>query len=243
MRRQWWFVSLMAVALMAGCSSRTISDSSSGEEKAQLSTAAAVPSSPANVQAPRAMAARPMPTVPVPNLIPPTASPERLPQVTTGRSDPFSTLVVPATVSVNRTRSATSGSAENTGNAGATSVAVAPVPALPPLPPLQSAPIGTSQIPTINVPSLDSPAFTPPQPLSETVEISGVVEVGGKTSIIVRVPDEQTSRYVHVGDYLGNGQVLVKRVEMGMEPVVILEESGIETTRYVGGGSSLAGLM
>jgi Tfp pilus assembly protein PilP len=83
----------------------------------------------------------------------------------------------------------------------------------------------------------------PAHRLSEAIEISGVVEVGGKTSVIVQVPNEQTSRYVHVGEYVSNGNVLVKRVEMGIEPVVILEENGTEVTRYVGSDSPSMGLL
>jgi Tfp pilus assembly protein PilP len=83
----------------------------------------------------------------------------------------------------------------------------------------------------------------PPLRLADAIEISGVVEVGGKTSVIVQVPNERTSRYVYVGDYVSNGNVLVKRVEMGIEPVVVLEEDGAEVTRYVGNGSSLTGLL
>jgi hypothetical protein len=104
------------------------------------------------------------------------------------------------------------------------------------LPPAQTAPI--TQFPPVSIPNVN-----PPQRLSEAIEITGVVEVGGKTSVIVKAPDERSSRYVQVGDYLSNGKVLVKRVEMGMEPMVILEEDGAEVTRSVGGGSSLAGLL
>ncbi|GAB4381472.1 MAG: hypothetical protein Kow00121_40100 [Elainellaceae cyanobacterium] len=243
MRTQWWFVGLVAATcLVAGCSSKTASNTADEnnpkrQASAANSTALEGATSPDSIaQAPMVLPPQPTQMVPVPNLIPPTASPERLPQVETGRPDPFSALVVPATVSVNRSQSASASAAPVA--PPSPTVAVAPVPALPPLPPLQAAPTDVNQLPSLNLPT-----FTPPQPLAQTVEISGVVEVGGKTSVIVQVPNEQSSRYVHVGDYLGNGQVLVKRVEMGMEPVVILEEDGVEVTRYVGSGSSLAGVL
>lgn len=76
-----------------------------------------------------------------------------------------------------------------------------------------------------------------PQPdVARAVEVSGVVQVGNETQIIVKAPNEPTSRYVKVGQRLANGTVLVKRVEMneGAEPVVILEENGIEVAKTVG---------
>jgi hypothetical protein len=68
------------------------------------------------------------------------------------------------------------------------------------------------------------------------VEVTGVVQVGRETQIIVKAPDEAASRYVKVGQRLSNGQVLVKRVEMneGAEPIVILEEKGIEVAKSIG---------
>jgi hypothetical protein len=54
--------------------------------------------------------------------------------------------------------------------------------------------------------------------------------------VIVRVPSEPTSRYVKVGQRLSNGQVLVKRVDLnsGGDPIVILEENGVEVAKSVG---------
>lgn len=79
----------------------------------------------------------------------------------------------------------------------------------------------------------------PPLPsttLASAVEVSGVVMVGGVAQAIVKAPNEETSRYVRVGQRLSNGQVLVKRIEMngGSDPIVILEENGVEVSRAVG---------
>jgi hypothetical protein len=62
-----------------------------------------------------------------------------------------------------------------------------------------------------------------------------VIEVGGVTNAIVKEPNAP-SRYVRVGQRLSNGQVLVKRIEVdrGPEPVVILEQFGVEVARRVG---------
>jgi len=67
------------------------------------------------------------------------------------------------------------------------------------------------------------------------IQVTGVVEVGGVPMAIVKVPNEP-ARYVREGQRIANGQVLVKRIEMnqGPEPVVILEQYGIEVARGVG---------
>ncbi len=98
---------------------------------------------------------------------------------------------------------------------------------LPPKPDVATNPSGP------NVPKL--PAI--PQPdLARATEVSGVVQVGNTTQVIVRAPNELTTRYVSVGQKLANGQVIIKRVEMnpGGDPVVILEQNGIEVAKTIG---------
>lgn len=83
-----------------------------------------------------------------------------------------------------------------------------------------------------------------PEPtLARGVEVSGVVVVGGVAEAIVKAPNEATSRYVRAGQRLSNGQILVKRIEVngGSDPVVILEQNGIEVSRAVGDKPSSAG--
>ncbi len=72
--------------------------------------------------------------------------------------------------------------------------------------------------------------------LARTVGISGVIEVAGKTQVIVRLPNESFSRYVEIGDRIYDGKIKVKRVEgeQTLSPIVILEESGVEVSRKVG---------
>ncbi|MBL1175645.1 hypothetical protein [Pantanalinema sp. GBBB05] len=82
-------------------------------------------------------------------------------------------------------------------------------------------------------------AALPPKPattLADGVEVSGVVNINGVPQAIVKAPNEETSRYVGVGQRLSNGRVLVKRIEMnnGSEPVVVLEENGVEVAKAVG---------
>lgn len=102
---------------------------------------------------------------------------------------------------------------------------------------------GTSAKPssTATKPGTNTPAAIaalPPKPstdLANAVEVSGVITVGGVAQAIVKAPNEASSRYVSVGQRLANGKVLVKRIEtLGSEPIVVLEENGVEVARAVG---------
>jgi len=92
--------------------------------------------------------------------------------------------------------------------------------------------------PVIPDSSIEPVSPPPPQEpdLASNVAVTGVIQIGNETQAIVQVPNEGTSRYVRVGQRLSNGQVLVKRIEMneGSEPIVILEQYGIEVARAVG---------
>lgn len=84
------------------------------------------------------------------------------------------------------------------------------------------------------------PTPPPPPPPRTTeakgVEVTGVVQVGSQVFAIVKAPNEPTSRYVQEGQSLANGQVLVKRIEVNtVEPLVVLEQSGVEITKMVTG--------
>ncbi|EHC13947.1 hypothetical protein CEN48_08850 [Fischerella thermalis CCMEE 5282] len=88
------------------------------------------------------------------------------------------------------------------------------------------------------VPEQGLASVLPPQPqpdLAKAVFVSGVVMIGNQPQAIIKVPNEPTSRYVQAGQRLANG-VLIKRIEMneGSEPIIILEQYGIEVTRMVG---------
>lgn len=89
-----------------------------------------------------------------------------------------------------------------------------------------------------NTSSAPAIAALPPKPstdLANAVEVSGVITVGGVAQAIVKAPNEASSRYVSVGQRLANGKVLVKRIEtLGSEPIVVLEENGVEVARAVG---------
>jgi hypothetical protein len=85
-----------------------------------------------------------------------------------------------------------------------------------------------------------NPISAPPEIIEPTIAnnvvISGLYEAKGKIRLIVKAPDEENSRYVEVGQYLSNGQVLVKRIDRNRysSPKVILEQSGIEVAKTIG---------
>jgi len=101
----------------------------------------------------------------------------------------------------------------------------------PTLPKAQDAPLG------FNVPPVLPAAAAPPSTTTASaVEVTGVVVVGRSPQAIVIVPGDPGSRYVGVGQRISGGKVLVKRIEMGAgsDPIVILEENGVEVARGVG---------
>jgi hypothetical protein len=76
----------------------------------------------------------------------------------------------------------------------------------------------------------------PAASLANAVEVSGVVVVGSVAHVIVKAPNETSSRHRQVGQRLANGQVLIKRLELktGLEPIIILEENGLEVAKAIG---------
>ncbi len=88
-------------------------------------------------------------------------------------------------------------------------------------------------------PVKSTPIVTPAKPepiLARTVGVSGIMQVDGKTQVIVKLPNESFSRYVEVGDRIYDDKIRVKRVEgeQSLSPVVVLEEVGVEVSRRVG---------
>jgi hypothetical protein len=102
-------------------------------------------------------------------------------------------------------------------------------------------PVPTVQ-PQISPANTQIAAITKPEKIAEkplqamAIEISGVIEVNGETQVIIKLPTESFSRYIAVGERIGNGKVLVKRVEgqNSLTPTVVLEEVGVEVLRKIG---------
>ncbi|MBE9004629.1 hypothetical protein IQ259_06155 [Fortiea sp. LEGE XX443] len=179
-----------------------------------------------------------------PTLIQPTDGKSRIDLVSKGRPDPFAQIV-----------GATSSEVAKNPNAKQ-------IPRLPPLPTLtiqaRKVPISSAAVvvkkPAIQVakipqsilpkvlpqvvPSSTFGSVLPPvaQPdLAKAVIVTGVVLIGREPQAIIQIPNEPSSRYVQAGQRLANG-LLIKRIEMngGSNPIVILEQYGIEVARMVG---------
>jgi len=182
------------------------------------------------------------------DLIQSTDPNERLQQVNSSRPDPFATVPIPpppqvapppapgSPVAVGPGAGGTPAQANRTPAPGASGAP--PVTTTPPAGSSGTAQPGTGQpggggqnngIALAPLPQLPQPTQ------AEAVVVTGVVTVGGRNYAIVQSPDEPTGRYVAVGQRIAGGQVLVKRIEMGgSEPIVVLEQNGIEVARSVG---------
>ncbi len=265
MNRFQWMIGLSTMALlMGGCAS---------SDRSETPATAPSPAATAPSTAPVATNAQPAPgsaatkqqgfsrpvvpptpvksTIAVPGLVQPTNATARLPQIPSGRRDPFAAVVTTPVV-VPAPYSATAkvqpvpklapvpkpaAPVAPVAPAQPTVTAVALPPALPPaaLPPLQPSSASLSTLPL-------PPAPVAPMSLASAVTVTGVVQVGETVSAIVKVPNEGSDRYVRAGEYLGNGQVLVKRIEANREePIVVLEQNGVEVIKAVGeAGNTLA---
>ncbi len=173
--------------------------------------------------------ATPARQTPVPGLIQPTNTQERLIMLQKGRTDPCGQLIEPM-------------GQRNTKQP----LEKIKVPQLPPLPitlqpqvkDLPGIKSSVNPLPKKTLQIAKVPKVLPPPPQPETAKaviVSGVVVIGKVPQAIIKVPEESTSRYVQPGQRLMNG-VLVKRIEMTQSgnPTVILEQYGIEVAKQVG---------
>lgn len=161
--------------------------------------------------------------VAVSGLIPPINPQERREAIARGTNDPFQPISTTPSITIRSNPDTEQGQDSSGQNNN-----------LPPEPPPET--------------SAPAPETTEVEPESEEavaslareVIITGIVEVGDTIQVIVKAPKEEFSRYVELGQYISNGQILVKAVEQidRFEPVVILEESGIEVRRKIGENST-----
>lgn len=206
-----------------------------------------------------------------PALLKTTSKETRANQVASGRFDPFAPIThgsTPAPEANAQTEKPADSVASNT--TGGTQLPPLPTnlpqaqqpsglgaPAagvtLPQLPPVPIAQVPTgiaSQPPALPVDIAANPVPLPrmigaePRNPIDALEVSGVLQVGSRTSAIIREGGELTSRYVYEGDYVLGGRVLVKRIDLTAqgEPRVVLEQNGREYVKQVG-SVSIAGLL
>jgi DNA mismatch repair ATPase MutL len=89
-------------------------------------------------------------------------------------------------------------------------------------------------------PQPDKAQPLPSTDLARAVEVKGVMQVGERLAAIVQESDEKISRSISAGEYLSNGAVLVKGIHLGgnAEPLVILEQNGVEVIKPVSSNNS-----
>ncbi|MBW4645875.1 MAG: hypothetical protein KME23_23290 [Goleter apudmare HA4340-LM2] len=253
------------ILAIAGCASESTPEATipSPEATNPSPNAALVKKSPQTIQSFNnpVVAAKNVSQVPSksPNLIQPTNATERADVVLKGRNDPFAQIIGQTVIEVPDSNakpvpnlpplpiakaktvagklsqrsaviSGTLKATQRSASLPATRVLPAgPIPILPSaLPPVVPSPNLVSLLPQSAQPDL-----------AKAVVVSGVVLLGNKLQAIIKVPNEPTSRYVQAGQRLANG-LLIKRIEMneGSNPVVIVEQYGIEVARMVGDAPS-----
>lgn len=218
------FIGMLALTI-TGCGASTQNSTNTNSSTTvqptvkPSTTAESTPETTQTTQKPTLFAKNPPPPTSTAGLIQSTNANQRTQQVQQGRSDPFAGLFAipkPVVVTVKPRQVVTR----------------IPKPVVPPPSP-KPVVLKPNPLPIVPPPA----PIAPPQPdLARSVTVLGVVEVGNELQAIVKVPTEATSRYITQGQRLSDGQVLVKRIELspGAEPVVILEQNGIEVTRAVG---------
>ena len=157
----------------------------------------------------------------VAELIPSTDPSVRIKNSIRGRQDPFAIISVKPTVEIKEDPKTVS---KNT------------IRNRRPEPRRELPPSRVRRPPEINsTPTIENTETTPQADLAENVLITGLVQFGDRIKIILQAPEETSSRYVEVGQYVSNGQVLVKRIDpRSPTPMVVLEQGGIEVTKVVG---------
>ncbi|ARV62201.1 hypothetical protein BZZ01_29430 [Nostocales cyanobacterium HT-58-2] len=197
----------------------------------------------------------PVASVTTPNLIQSTNATERLGIVSKGRTDPFAQIVdsypmgvtnttavakpvpkLPSLPVARGTQSSVAAKTRNLSNQQKLRINQTAIASAKANPKRTFTRVLPQVLPNPGLASVLLPP--PPQPeLARAVIVSGVVLLTQEPQAIIKVPTEPTSRYVQAGQRLANG-VLIKRIEInkGSEPVVILEQYGIEVARMVGEG-------
>jgi hypothetical protein len=162
------------------------------------------------------------PTQEIAGLIPTTNAETRVRSIIRGRQDPFSVVSVVPKIKIEKEAEKSQAKSSNNANNSAR----------------EEQNPGVSQPFDNNNNNGGLPDFIEEfkAELAQRVIISGLYESNGTTKLIVQAPEEDNSRYVEVGQYLSNGQILVKSIDRNHFPAprVILEQSGVEVTKVIG---------
>jgi hypothetical protein len=254
-----WGISMHNLKQFVGLASAALVLSSCGVDNAKQAKVPAPVAAPQTFSQPTVPASnsRLLP-IPIQGIIQVTNGQTRVAQVSTSTDrDPFA-AIPPSEIMVSP-KLATQISAKNAprlavSQSRSTAKSAAVTPNLPTASIVRTKPVTISQTSVLPAPAPIAvlptlPSNSPPVPISalqgaappaltqlaDTVAITGVLQVGGKLTAIVQEPDS-SPRYVQSGDYLANGQVLLKRIVMSQhgQPTIILQENGKEVTKTVG---------
>lgn len=162
-------------------------------------------------------------------------------QVETGRSDPFATVPVQPIITVEPTV----GNGETAQPGTPTNGTTQAQPGTPTNGTTQAQPStpindnGITQVqPGITANGDQTVTVEPPPPPTPSeaqgVLVSGVLQMPTHPVAIIKAPGERVARQVTRGEVISNGQVLVKAIYATDDPVVVLEQYGIEVFRGVG---------
>lgn len=223
-----------ATIFLVGCGGvSTPPQSSAPTDSTAPASSAAAPAVPASPVPPKPLGTVTVPGVP--GLVAQTNAKSRANGVAGGRVDPFAIVpsgpsVIPVKVITSTKPRLQPQTAVNPGT---------PLPANP-LPTAASNPLplpnlspGTTSLPPANTPQLPPPS---PTAIADRINITGVIQLQNKWHVIVQESPAGSSRYVKAGDTLAGGQVLIKRVIAGVDPLVVLQQNGKEVTRRIGSG-------
>lgn len=187
------------------------------------------------------------------DLIQSTDPNERLQQINNSRTDPFAVVPIPpppprviappappgGSSPGTATARTTAGGGSGTAAGTRSPVAAAPGTSGTPSGGSGAASGGSGATRPTTPPALAPLPQLPKPTLAEAVQVTGVMTIGNENFAVVQT--SAGSQYVRAGQRVANGQVLVKRIDMrGSDPIVVLEENGIEVSRPVGAPSSTA---
>ena len=119
-----------------------------------------------------------------------------------------------------------------------TSTIINPVPKLEALLAKPKAPPNLRRAVVVRTTSNRTNIAPPDTSTADSILVTGIIEMSGTTYAIVSGGDEPAARYVRSGQSIGNGRVLVKRIDTNAEPpIVVLQQNGVEVSRPVGAPS------
>jgi hypothetical protein len=208
--------------LMQSCSQETAETTPQPTTPTPPSNTSPVPANSATNPPKDAVAAdrKEQPKTDTAGLIPSTNPDRRLQESIRGRKDPFSFVSLMANVKLPEKKpDELAAKLEKERQANRDKISL---PNINPNPSIQS------------TPTLEPVALEPT--IAKAVSVTGIIDIGGILKAIVQAPEEDASRYVEAGQYLSNGQVLVKSIDLSnpINPTVVLEQSGVEISKKVG---------